>query len=88
MEKNNKGKEILKLLQETEEAVNLTYRISTAPMSEIANISENLLTLESFGVLSIKSILEIKNILQLFLAFFNSKVVSLSIRLLYIYFSF
>lgn len=61
---NNKN-EVLKLLQETEEAVNLTYRISTAPMSEIANISENLLTLESFGVLSIKSILEIKNILQL-----------------------
>ena len=61
---NNKD-EVLKLLQETEEAVNLTYRISTAPMSEIANISENLLTLESFGVLSIKSILEIKNILQL-----------------------
>ena len=61
---NNKD-EVLKLLKETEEAVNLTYRISTAPMSEIANISENLLTLESFGVLSIKSILEIKNILQL-----------------------
>ncbi len=61
---NNKD-EVLKLLQETEEAVNLTYRMSTAPMSEIANISENLLTLESFGVLSIKSILEIKNILQL-----------------------
>lgn len=61
---NNKD-EVLKLLQETEEAVNLTYRISTAPISEIANISENLLTLESFGVLSIKSILEIKNILQL-----------------------
>ena len=61
---NNKD-EVLKLLQETEEAVNLTYRISTAPMSEIANISENLLTLESLGVLSIKSILEIKNILQL-----------------------
>ena len=62
---SDKKDKVLKLLQETEEAVNLTYRISTAPMSEIANISENLLTLESFGVLSIKSILEIKNILQL-----------------------
>ena len=53
------------MLEETEEAVNLLYRCNTPPISEIADNTINIKTIESYGVLSIKSILELANILNI-----------------------
>ena len=60
---NNKA-EVQKILEETNQAVNLTYRISTLPISEISNIDESLIILNDYGTLSIKSILDITKILK------------------------
>lgn len=60
------NKEIVKnMLKETEEAVNLLYRCNTPPIYEIADNTINLKILESYGTLSIKSILELSNILTI-----------------------
>lgn len=57
--------EVKNILKETEEAVNLLYRGNTPPISEIADNTINIKTIESYGVLSIKSILELANILKI-----------------------
>ncbi len=62
---SNNTDEVKNQLLETEEAVNLTYRISTPPISEIENIESYLITLESYGTLSIKAILDIAKILKI-----------------------
>ena len=60
------NKEIVrKNLLETDEAINLLYRCSTPPISEIADNTVNIKTIESYGILSIKSILELTNILEI-----------------------
>lgn len=61
---NNKEK-VQNMLKETEEAVNLLYRCNTPPISEIADNTINIKTIESYGTLSIKSILELANILSI-----------------------
>lgn len=60
---SNKKEEVENLLKETEQAVNLLFRSSTPPISEIANNTINLKTIESYRTLSIKSILELTQIL-------------------------
>lgn len=62
---SNNKKEVQNLLEETNQAVNLTYRISTPPISEISNIDESLIILNDYGTLSIKSILDIAKILKI-----------------------
>lgn len=60
------NKEIVKnRLQETEEAVNLLYRNSTPPIYEIANNTMNIKIIEANGILTIKSIIELSNILKI-----------------------
>ncbi len=51
------------LLKETEQAVNILFRCSTPPISEIADNTINLKAIESYRTLSIKSILELTQIL-------------------------
>lgn len=53
------------ILKETEESVKLLLRSNTPPIYEIADNTINIKTLESYGTLSIKSILEINNILSI-----------------------
>ena len=62
MPSNNK-EQVISMLEETNEAVNILYRCNTPPISEIADNTINIKTIESFGTLSIKSILELNNIL-------------------------
>ncbi len=62
---SNNKEEVKNLLEETNQAVNLTYRISTPPISEISNIDESLIILNDYGTLSIKSILDIAKILKI-----------------------
>jgi len=52
-------------LSETEEALNILYRCNTPPISEIADNTKNLKAIESYSSLSIKSILELTNILKM-----------------------
>lgn len=61
---NNKIK-VQKILNETQEAVNILYRCNTPPLSEIADNTINIKTIEYYGILSIKSILELANILTI-----------------------
>lgn len=61
---NNKI-EVQKKLNETQETVNILYRCNTPPLSEIADNTINIKTIESYGILSIKSILELANILTI-----------------------
>lgn len=49
-------------LAETEEAVTILYRNNTPPIYEIADNTINIKAIESYGTLSIKSILELNNI--------------------------
>ena len=53
---SNNTEDVKNMLLETEQAVNLTYRISSLPISEIENIESYLITLESYGTLSIKAL--------------------------------
>lgn len=53
------------LLDETEEGINLIYKNNTPPISEIADNTINLKTLESYGTLSIKSILDLTEIFKI-----------------------
>lgn len=62
---SNNKEEVQNTLKETEEAVNLLYRCNTPPISEIADNTINIKTIESYGTLSIKSILELANILNI-----------------------
>ena len=62
---SNNKEEVENMLKETEEAVNLLYRCNTPPISEIADNTINIKTIESYGTLSIKSILELAHILKI-----------------------
>ena len=62
---SSQKKDVQKSLAETEEALNILYRCNTPPISEIADNTKNLKTIESYGTLSIKSILELANILKM-----------------------
>lgn len=57
--------DVQNMLKETEETLNILYRCNTPPISEIADNTKNLKTIESYGILSIKSILELTNILKM-----------------------
>lgn len=61
---NNKN-QVQNMLKETAEAVNLLCRCNAPPISEIADNTINIKTIESYGVLSIKSILELAKILNI-----------------------
>lgn len=61
---NNKN-QVQNMLKETAEAVNLLCRCNAPPISEIADNTINIKTIESYGVLSIKSILELVKILNI-----------------------
>lgn len=65
LQPSNCKKNVKEMLQETEEAVNLLYRCNTPPISEIADNTINLKNIESYGTLSIKSILELSNVLNI-----------------------
>lgn len=62
---SNQISKVKKLLQETEEAVNLSYRNSFPPISEIAEIKITLKKLESNALLSAKSLLDLAKIFNL-----------------------
>ena len=61
----NKKDEVQNKLLETDEAVKVLFRSSTPPLSEIADNTINIKTLESYGTLSLKSILDITNIFKM-----------------------
>ena len=61
---NNKN-DVQNMLNETSQGVILIQRNSTPPLGEIADITVYLKTLDSCGVLSIKALLEMQNILQM-----------------------
>ena len=62
---SNNKKEVENMLKETTEAVTILYRSNTPPISEIADNTINIKTIESSKTLSIKSILELTNILNI-----------------------
>jgi len=62
---SNQKDDVKNRLLETDEAVKVLYRSSTPPLSEIADNTINLKTLESFGTLSLKSLLDITDILKI-----------------------
>lgn len=62
---SNKQYDVKNRLLETDEAVKVLYRSSTPPLSEITDNTINLKTLESFGTLSLKSLLDITDILKI-----------------------
>lgn len=62
---SNNKEEVEKILKETEQSVNLLYRSHTPPIYEIADNTINIKTIESNSTLSIKSILELTNILTI-----------------------
>ena len=57
--------DVQKMLMETSQGVVLLQRNSTPPLGEIADITVYLKTLDGCGILSIKALLELKNILQM-----------------------
>ena len=61
---NNKT-DVENMLSETSQGVILIQRNSTPPLGAIADITVYLKTLDSCGVLSIKALLEMQNILQM-----------------------
>ena len=62
---SNQKDDVKNRLLATDEAVKVLYRSSTPPLSEIADNTINLKTLESFGTLSLKSLLDITDILKI-----------------------
>ena len=56
---------VLNMLNETTEGVNLLYKASTPPMSEIEDITIYLKILKSDGVLTLKALLALSNIFYL-----------------------
>ena len=69
-------------LSETEEALNILYRCNTPPISEIADNTKNLKAIESYSTLSIKSILELTNILCIALVVVGILLILLGIAIL------
>lgn len=65
LQPSNDIEDVKNKLLETEQAVNLTYRISSLPISEIENIESSLIALESYSTLSIKALLDIAKILKI-----------------------
>lgn len=61
---SNKKQNVLHMLSETEEAVNMVYRNTSPSFINIANISIHLKILESYGILSIKYLLDLANIFK------------------------
>ena len=57
--------DVEKKLNETNEAVSVLYKASSAPIQEIENITEYIKILESFGTLSLKGILDLTKILNI-----------------------
>ncbi len=57
--------EVQEMLNETSEGVVLIQRNSTPPLDEIADINVYVKTLESYGSLSIKALLELQKILEM-----------------------
>ena len=57
--------EVQEMLNETSEGVVLIQRNSTPPLDEIADINIYVKTLESYGSLSIKALLELQKILEM-----------------------
>lgn len=57
--------EVEKMLNETNEAVSVLYKASSAPIQEIDNITEYLKILESGGTLTLKGILDLTRILNI-----------------------
>lgn len=62
---SNNKKEVQEMLNETSEGVVLIQRNSTPPLDEISDITVYLKTLESYGTLSIKALLELQKILEM-----------------------
>ena len=60
---SNKKEKVEKMLSETSEGVILLQRNNTPPLGEIADITIYLKILDSAGILNIKALLDIKNIL-------------------------
>jgi len=56
---------VQQMLNETSQGVILIQRNSTPPLGEIADITVYLKSLDGYGTLSIKALLELKNILQM-----------------------
>ena len=65
LEPSNQKNIVFNKLSETEEALNLIYKSSTPPISEISDISIYLKSLNSGRFLSLKELLEIAKILKL-----------------------
>ena len=63
MPSNNK-EEVQNWLNQTNEAVSVLYKASSAPLQEIENITQYLKILESGGTLSLKAILDLTQILN------------------------
>ncbi len=61
---NNKSR-VEKMLSETSEALVLLYRKGNIPISELNNIESHILTLKNQNFLSIKSLLEINQVLRI-----------------------
>jgi len=57
--------EVQKMLDETSQGVILIQRNSTPPLGSIADITVYIKTLDGYGTLSIKALLELQNILQM-----------------------
>lgn len=53
------------MLNETEEAINLLFRCNLPPISEIVDNTENIKIIESYGSLSIKSILDLNSVFKI-----------------------
>ena len=59
------SQKVEKALSETSEALSLLYRKGTPPLAELNNIPEHILNLKNQNFLSIKSLLEINNVLTI-----------------------
>ena len=62
---SNNKEEVQEMLNETSQGVVLIQRNSTPPLDEIADITVYIKTLESYGTLSIKALLELQKILEM-----------------------
>lgn len=64
LQPQNKKDEVVSLLNETNETLSILYKASTPPIYEIADITKHIKILESEGVLTLKSILDLAYILK------------------------
>ena len=65
LQPSNNKKDVINLLDETNEALSILYKASTPPISEISNITVYLKILESEGTLTLKAILDLANIFKI-----------------------